>query len=119
MSGPSASVLSKSLGRETQDIIVYVARSMLDETLLDHFKQLVTTYTSPPVERKDMDDGKSFLPQSLTAVCRIMMALPPPQHHHDKPKILLTIKGDRAPDTIKCPHTMKEGKGFLLKKRID
>ncbi|RVW76966.1 hypothetical protein CK203_055535 [Vitis vinifera] len=39
-----------------------------------------------------------------------MMALPPPQHHHDKPKSLPTIKGDRAPDTIKGPHTVKEVK---------
>ena len=38
------------------------------------------------------------------------MALPPPQHHHDKPKSLPTIKGDRTPDTIKGPHIMKEGK---------
>ena len=36
------------------------------------------------------------------------MALPPPQHHHDKPKSLPTIKGDRALDTIKGPHTVKE-----------
>ena len=102
LSGPSASVLTKSLGRETQDIIVYAARSMLDGTLLGHFKQLVTTYTPSPAERKDMDDGKSSLSQSLTAACRIMMALPPPQHHHDKPKSLPTIKGDRALNTIKA-----------------
>ena len=38
------------------------------------------------------------------------MALPPPQHHYDKPKSLPTIKGDRASDTIKGPHTVKEGK---------
>ena len=38
------------------------------------------------------------------------MALPPPQHHHDKPKSLPTIKGNRTPDTIKGPHTVKEGK---------
>ena len=63
LSGPSASVLTKSLGRETQAIIVYIARSMLDGTLLSHFKQPVTTYTPPPVERKDRDDNKSSLPQ--------------------------------------------------------
>ena len=39
-----------------------------------------------------------------------MMALPPSSHHHDKPKSLPTIKGDKAPDTIKGPHTLKEGK---------
>ena len=92
---------------------------MLDRTLLGHFRQPVTTYTPPPTERKDRDDGKSSLPQSLTTAYRTMMALPPPQHHHDKPKSLPTIKGDRAPDTIKGLHTVKEGKGFLLKKRID
>ena len=38
------------------------------------------------------------------------MALPPPQYHHDKPKSLPIIKGDRTPNTIKGPHTVKEGK---------
>ena len=108
MSGPSASVLTKSLGHETQAIIVYTARSMLDGTLLSHFKQPVTAYTRPPAKRKNKNDGKSSLPQFLTAACRTMMALPPPQHHHDKPKSLPTIKGDRALDTIKGPHTVKE-----------
>ena len=72
LSGLSASVLTKNLGRKTQDIIVYAARSMLNRTLLGHFRQLVTTYTPPPAEQKDMADGKSSLPQSLTVTCRIM-----------------------------------------------
>ena len=43
----------------------------------------------------------SRLPRSLTAACRVMMALPPPWGHHDKPKSLPTIKeGGRASDTI-------------------
>ena len=119
LSGPSASVLTKSLGRETQAIIVYTARSMLNETLLSHFRHPVTAYIPPPAKRKDKDDGKSSLPQFLTATCRTMMALPPPQHHHDEPKSLPTIKRDRAPDTIKGPHIVKGGKRSYSKKRID
>ena len=39
----------------------------------------------------------SHLPRSLTAACRVMMTLPPPWEHHDKPKSLPTIKeGSRA-----------------------
>ena len=91
-------------------ILVYTARSTLDGTILSHFRQPVTAYTTSPAEQKDRDDGKSSLPQFLTVACRTMMALPPPQHHHDEPKSLPTIKGDRASDTIKGPHTMKEGK---------
>ena len=55
LSGPSASVLTKSLGRETHAIIVYTVGSMLDGTLLSHFKQPVTVYTPSPAERKDRD----------------------------------------------------------------
>ena len=119
LSEPSASVLTKSLGRETQAIIVYTARSMLDETLLSHFRHPVTAYILPPAERKGKDDGKSSLPQFLTAACRTMMTLPPLQYHHDEPKSLPTIKGDRAPDTIKGPHIVKGGKCSYSKKRID
>ncbi|RVW71450.1 hypothetical protein CK203_057576 [Vitis vinifera] len=73
----------------------------------------VTSVDLPPpvctaAERKDKDDGKSSLPQSLIAACRIMMALPPSKHHHDRPKSLPTIKGDKALGTIKGPHTVKE-----------
>ena len=32
------------------------------------------------------------------------------KYHHDKPKSLPTIKEDKAPDTIKNPHIVKEGK---------
>ena len=78
LSGPIASVLTKSFGHETHAIIVYVVRSMLDGTLLGHFKQPITTYTPPPAERKDRDDGKSSLPKSLTTTCKTIMALPPP-----------------------------------------
>ena len=63
-----------------------------------------------PTEQKDKDGGKSSLPQSLTVTCRIMMALPPSKHHHDKPKSFPTIKGDKAPGTIKGSHTVKKGK---------
>ena len=116
MSGPSASVLTKNLGRETQTIIVYIVRSTLDRTLLSHFRQPVTAYTPSPTELKDRDDGESALPQFLTAACRTMMALLPPQHHHDQPKSLPTIKEDRASNTIKDFHTMKEGKLSYPKK---
>ena len=43
------------------------------------------------------------------------MTLPPSQYHHDKPKSLLTIKGDKTPETIKDPHTVKEGKDSFPK----
>ncbi|RVW25961.1 hypothetical protein CK203_098036 [Vitis vinifera] len=44
----------------------------------------------------------SHLPRFLTATCRVMMILPSPQGHHDKPKSLPTIKeGSRTSDTIK------------------
>ena len=46
----------------------------------------------------------------MTAAYRTMMTLPAPQHDHDEPKSLPTIKGDKASDTIKGPHTVKEGK---------
>ena len=62
LSGPSASILTKSFGRETRTIIVYTIKSMLDGTLLSHFKQPVSAYTPPPTEQKDRDDGKSSLP---------------------------------------------------------
>ena len=35
----------------------------------------------------------SHLPRFLTAACRMMMILPSPQGHHDRPKSLPTIKG--------------------------
>ena len=117
LSGLNASVVDKSLDRVSWAIIIHTTKSMLDGTLLGHFRQPITTCPVPPAERKDKDDGKSSLPQSLTVACRIMMALPPSQHHHDKPKSLPTIKGDKAPGTIKDPHTVKEGKHFFLKRR--
>ena len=55
--GPNARILTKSLGREMKAIIVYTAKSMLDGTLLSQFKQPVTAYTPPLVERKDRDDA--------------------------------------------------------------
>ena len=62
LSGPSASVLDKSLGRVSQAIIIHTTKSMLNGTLLSHFGQPITTCTPPPVERQDKDDGKSSLP---------------------------------------------------------
>ena len=104
------SVSNKSLDRVLWAIIIHFTKSMFDRTFLGHFKRFATTCPATPTERKDKDDNKSSLPQSLTAACRIMMALPPSKHHHDKPKSLPTIKGDKAPDIIKGPHTVKEGK---------
>ncbi|RVW87645.1 hypothetical protein CK203_041200 [Vitis vinifera] len=51
----------------------------------------------------------SHLPRFLTATCRVMVILPSPQGHHDKPKSLPTIKeGSRTFDTIKKAFTQKE-----------
>ena len=101
LSGPSASDSTKSLGLETRAILVYTARNTLDGTILSYFRQPIAAYTPPPAERKDRNDGKSSLPQFLTTACRTMIALSPPQRHHNKPKSLPTIQGDRASDTIK------------------
>ena len=62
LSGPNASVLDKSLDRISWAIIIHTSKSMLDGTLLGHFRQPVTTYTAPPTEQKDKDDDKSSLP---------------------------------------------------------
>ncbi|RVW68360.1 hypothetical protein CK203_063802 [Vitis vinifera] len=91
---------------------------MLDETLQSHFKQPITAYTPPPIERKDRDDDNSSLPQFLTAACRTMMALPPPQHHYDKLKSLPTIKGDKVSDTIKRPSYSEKRYYLQLKRRV-
>ena len=43
----------------------------------------------------------SHFPRFLTAACKVMMILPSPQGHHDKPKSLPTIKEvSRVSDTI-------------------
>ena len=102
-SGPNASNLTKSLGRETWVILVYIARSTFDGTILSHFRQPVIARIPQLAKRKDRNDDKSSPPRSLTAACRTMMALPLPQRHHDKLKSLPTIKGNRAFDTIKGP----------------
>ena len=104
LSGPSANVLDKSLGLVSRAIIIYTTKSMLDGTLLSHFRQ-------PPSPRRLQNE-------------KIEMTTSHPSHHlwqpsagqwwlyhhHDKPKSLPTIKRDKAPDTIKNPHTVKEGK---------
>ena len=107
-----ASVLNKSLHRVLRAIIIHFIKSMLDKTVLGHFRQPATTYPSLPVERKDKDDDKSSLPQSLIVASRIMMALPPSKHHTDKPKSLPTIKREKTLGTIKVLHTIKKGKHF-------
>ena len=104
------SVSNKSLDRVSQAIIIHFAKSMLNRTFLGHFRRPATTCPAPPIKRKDKNGSKSSLLQSLTVACRIMMALPPSKHHHDKPKSFPTIKGDKAPGTIKGPHTVKKGK---------
>ncbi|RVW71270.1 Codeine O-demethylase [Vitis vinifera] len=62
LSRPNASVLDKSLDCISQTIIIYTTKSMLDGTLLGHFRQPVTICNPPPAEQKDRDDGKSSLP---------------------------------------------------------
>nr|CAN73281.1 hypothetical protein VITISV_040611 [Vitis vinifera] len=116
LSKPNTSVLTKSLSRETQAILVYTARSTLDGIILSHFRQPVTAYTPPPAEQKDRDGSKSSLPPFLTVACRTMIALPPHQHHHDKSKSFPTIKGDRTSDIIKMPSYSERRQTFLLKK---
>ena len=103
-----ASVSNKSLNHVSRVIIIHFTKSVLDGTFLCHFRQPATTFPTPPAERKDKNNDKSFLPQSLIAACRIMITLPPSKHPHDKPKSLPTIKGDKAPYTIKGPHTVKK-----------
>ncbi|KAL6315405.1 hypothetical protein AAG906_000516 [Vitis piasezkii] len=43
LSGPNASVLDKSLDRVSRAIIIHTTKSMLDGTLLGHFRQPITT----------------------------------------------------------------------------
>ena len=62
LSRPNASVLDKSLDRVSRAIIIRTTKSMLDGTLLGHFRQPATTCIVPPAERKDKDDSKSSLP---------------------------------------------------------
>ena len=88
-----ASVSNKSLDRISLAIIIHFTKSMLDRTFLGHFRRPATTCPMPPTERKDKDDDKSFLQQSLTAACRIMMALPPSKHHHDSQKVFPPFPG--------------------------
>ena len=75
-----ASVSNKSLNRVSRAIITYFTKNMLDRTFLGHFKQPAMTCPTPPTKRKDKDDSKSSLHQSLTTTCKIMMALPPSKH---------------------------------------
>ena len=103
-----ANVLDKILNHVSRAIITHTTKSMLNRMLLGHFRRPATTCPAPPAGRKDKDDGKSSLQQSLTAACKIMITLPPSKHHHDKPKSLPTIKGDKDPDTIKSPRTVKK-----------
>ena len=42
------------------------------------------TCPTPPAEWKDKGDSKSSPQQSLSAACRIMMALSPSKYHHDQ-----------------------------------
>ncbi|KAL6329741.1 hypothetical protein AAG906_035389 [Vitis piasezkii] len=61
----------------------------------------------------------SHLPRFLTAACRVMVILPSPQGHHDKPKSLPTIKeGSRTSDTIKRAFTQRERNHPWLKARV-
>ena len=62
LSGPNANVLDKSLDCVSRAIIIHTTKSMLDGTLLGHFRQPVTTCTPPLAERKDRDDDKSSIP---------------------------------------------------------
>ena len=66
--------------RISRTIITHFAKSILDRTFLDLFKRPATTCPTPPAEWKDKGDGKSSPQQSD---CRIMMALPPSEYHHD------------------------------------
>ena len=60
----------------------------------------------------------SHLPRFLTAACRVMMILPSPQGHHDKPKSLPTIKeGSRTSDTIKKGLHAKRKVSYLTQKK--
>ena len=113
LSGPSVNNLTKSLGHETRAILTYTARSTFNGTILSHLRQPVIACTPPPAERKDRNDDKPFPPRYLTTACRTVMALPLPQRHHNKPKSLPTIKGDRASDTIKGASMRGEKVSFL------
>ena len=88
-----ASVSNKSLDRISQAIITHFTKNMLDRTFLGHFRRLAMTCFAPPTERKDKDDDKSSLQQSLTAACKIMMALPPSKYHHDSQKVFPPFQG--------------------------
>ena len=98
-------------------ILIYTARSTFDKTMLSHLRQLVIACIPLPAQQKDKNDGKPPpSPWYLIAACRTMMALPLPQHHHDKPKSPPTIKGDRASDTIKGLSRKERKYAFLLRK---
>ena len=98
-------------------ILIYTARSTFDKTMLSHLRQLVIACIPLPAQQKDKNDGKPPpSPWYLTAAYRTMMALPLPQHHHDKPKSPSTIKGDRVSDTIKGLSRKERKYAFLLRK---
>ena len=114
------------LGRSTchsrmsrpNDNISYPDHWLKWASLATSFRQPATAHYLPPAERKDRVGSRSpptihrlqcertgmmasHLPRSLTAAHRVMMALPPPWSHHDKPKSPPLIKeGGRASDTI-------------------
>ena len=81
---PVVVVPNKIPNRISWAIITHFAKSILYKTFLGLFSQPTTTCPTPPVEWKDKGDNKSFPQQSLLAACRIMMALPPFEYHHDR-----------------------------------
>ena len=89
------SVSNKSLDCVSRAIITHFTKSMFDRTFLSHFRRLAMTYPTPLAEQKDKDDSKSSLQQSLTAACRIMMALPPSKHHQNSQKVFLPFQGTK------------------------
>ena len=81
---PVANVSNKILDRISWAIITHFAKSILDRTFLGLYRRPATTCPAPPVEWKDKGDGKSSPQQSLSAACRIMMALPLSEYHHNR-----------------------------------
>ena len=123
------------LGRSTchsrmsrpNDNISYPDHWLKWASLATSFRQPATAHYPLPAERNDRVGSRSpptihrlqcertwmmasHLPRSLTAAHRVMMALPPPWSHHDKPKSPPLIKeGGRVSDTIKRNlHTRKK-----------
>ena len=89
------SVSNKSFDRVSQAIIIHCTKSMLDRIILCYFRRPATTCPTLPIERKDKDDDKSSLQQSLTTACRIMMVLPPFKQYHDNQKVFPSFWGTR------------------------